>query len=142
MKNDLNNTNFNKFIDIYNKQGRRAAQSYVADECNINYGTFLGKLRSGTSYIFNRGKKRYEEKGADSQFMSLEDLCSKKSAIDNVRPASTISVNSGGFDELIADLMRDRLTEMHRFIRIDQCSKQIVVNSKLIKDSGYILSVI
>lgn len=142
MKNDLNNTNYDRFIEIYNKQGRRAAQSYVADECSINYGTFLGKLRNETSYIFNRGKKRYEEKGADSQFMSLEDLCSKKSGIDNVRPVSSISVNSGGFDELIVDLMRDRLTEMHRFIRFDQCSKQIVVNSKLIKDSGYILSVI
>lgn len=142
MKNHLNNTNYDRFIDIYNKQGRQAAQSYVVDECNVSYASFLGKLRSETSYTFNRGKKRYEEKGEDSQFMSLEDLCSKKSAIDNVRPVSTILVNNGGFDELVVDLMRDRLTEMHRFIRFDQSSKQIIVNSKMIKDSGYILSVL
>jgi hypothetical protein len=142
MKNDLNTSNYDKFIDIYNKQGRQAAQGYVADECSINYGTFLGKLHRETSYTFNRGKKRFEEKAADAQFMSLDDLCTTKTSIENVRPVSTVLVNNGGFDELVLDLMRDRLTEMHRFIRFDRCTKQIVVNSRMIKDSGYMLSVI
>lgn len=141
MKSNLNNKNYDRFIEIYNNQGRHAAQTYVADECGINFGTFLGKLRSETSYIFNRGKKRYEEKSSDPQFMSLDDLCSKKSLVINDRPVSTILVNNGGFDELVVDLMRDRLMELHKFIHFDRCTKQLIVNSKVIKDSGYILSI-
>lgn len=139
---NLNSTNYDEFIEIYNNQGRQAAQAYVANECGVDYATFQRRMRNGTSYVFNRSTRKFEEQSGDAGFMSLDDLCSEKNPVVNAKPVSSELCNSGGFDELVVDLMRDRLMEMHRFIRFDQSLKQIVVNSKMLKDSGYTLSVI
>lgn len=142
MKSTLNGTNYDKYIEIYNNQGRLAAKNYVINECGIDYAVFQRKMRNESSSVFNRSTRKFEERSEDAQFMSLEDLCKTKNAVANMEPVSSSPDNSGGFDELIIDLMRDRLTEVHRFIRFNQSSKQIIINSKLIKDSGYYLSII
>ena len=142
MNSTLNCTNYDKYIEIYNDQGSKAAKNYVANNCGIDYAVFQRKMRNETSYVFNRSTRKFTEQSEDAQFMSLEDLCKTKNAVANTNPVSSALGNSGSFDELVIDLMRDRLTEMHRFIRFDQSSKQIVINSKMIKDSGYFLSII
>ena len=142
MNSTLNCTNYDKYIEIYNDQGCQAAKNYVANDCGMNYAVFQRKMRNETSYVFNRSTRKFTEQSEDAQFMSLEDLCKTKNAVANMEPISSPPDNSGGFDELVIDLMRDRLTEVHRFIRFNQSSRQIIINSKLIKDSGYFLSII
>ncbi|KGK91160.1 hypothetical protein DP73_04790 [Desulfosporosinus sp. HMP52] len=71
--------------------------------------------------------------------MSLDELCGTKN------PSSLVKSNPNDYnvkvDDLIAELMRDRLIEIQTFIRLERASKQIFVNSKMIKDSGYVLKV-
>lgn len=142
MNSTLNYTNYDMYVEIYNNQGREAAKDYVTNKCKMDLAVFQRKMRNETSYVFNRSTKKFEEQSADAQFMSLEDLCKTKSVPVNVKPVSSPIPSSGGFDELVVDLMRDKLIELHRFIRLDQYSKQLVVNSKLIKDCGYFLTII
>lgn len=141
MQSTLSRANYDRYVELYNQSGREAAKDYVVNECQVDYAIFQRKMRSETSYVFSRSTRRFEEQSADCQFMSLDDLCKTRSATVNAKSSPLATINSGTFDELVVDLMRDRLVEMHRFIRLDQGSKQIVVHSKLIKESGYFLTI-
>jgi len=132
--------NYDNYVEIYNKQGRQAAQEYVINECGLDYAAFQRKMRSETAFTFNRSTKKFELKSEEAHFMSLDELCGIKNS--SSKPDSPASPRNSEFDDLIAELMRDRITELHKFIRLDKSSKQIVVYSKAIKDNGYFLSVV
>lgn len=38
--------NYDNYVEIYNKQGRQAAQEYVINECGLDYAVFQRKMRS------------------------------------------------------------------------------------------------
>lgn len=142
MNSTLNRSNYDKYIEIYNQQGRVAGKNYVINECGTDYATFQRRMRKESPYTFNRSTRKFEEQGSEGQFMSLEDLCKAKNSAANEKSVPLTTVTRDVFDELVVSLMRDRLIEMHYFIRFEQHSKQIVVNSKMIKDSGYFLTII
>lgn len=132
--------NYDNYVEIYNKQGRQAAQEYVINECSLDYAAFQRKMRSETAYTFNRSTKKFEIKSDESHFMSLDELCGTKSSNSNTENQA-LSRNTE-VDDLIIELIRDRITELHRFIRLDKSSNQIFIYSKAIKDNGYSLSVL
>ena len=142
MNNSLNRSNFERYIEIYNAQGRDAALDYVSKECNMDYAAFQRKMRSETQYIFNRSTRKFEERSEETQFMSLEDLCNVKQTVIKPDPPPAIVSSKASFDEIVIDLMRDRLSEMSKYIRFDQSAKQIIVDAKGLKESGYRLSVV
>ncbi|WP_025434675.1 hypothetical protein [Peptoclostridium acidaminophilum] len=132
--------NYDNYVEIYNKQGRQAAQEYVINECGLDYPAFQRKMRNESMYTFNRSTKKFGLKSEETHFMSLEELCGAKPSTSKVENQA-LSRNSE-FDNLIIELIRDRITELHRFIRLDKSSNQIFVYSKAIKDNGYSLSVL
>lgn len=138
----LKHSNFDQYVEIYNTQSREAAFDYVTQDCNMDFPAFQRKMRSETQYIYNRSSKKFEERSEEAQFMSLDDLCTKKLQTVKKDPPPTEGTNKPSFDEIVIDLMRDRLTELSKYIRFDQSAKQVIVDSKGLSESGYRLSVV
>jgi hypothetical protein len=142
MSNSLNISNFKQYAEIYNTQGREAALGYVTRNCNVGFAAFRTKMRSETRYIYNRSNKKIEERSEETQFISLDDLCTKKpTEVKQESQPAAISIKTS-FDEIVIDLMRDRLTELSKYIRFDQSAKQVIVDSKGLNEGGYRLSVV
>lgn len=135
----INSDYYDKYVEIYNDQGTSAAHDYVVNECGVKYDLFQRKMRRDTDYAFNKSIKKYEKSTSNEQFMSLEELCSTKKL--EPKPLLTNDPGNLKFDLLIIELMRDRLVELQKFIHFEQSSKQIIVNSKTIKECGYVLTV-
>ena len=134
----IDHKHYDKYVEIYNDQGSQVAKDYVNNICGMDINQFQRKMRRETDYIFNKSIKRYD-KGTieDEPFISLEELCSTRSP----RMGKETQSMGQAFNDLIFELMRDRLFEMQKFIRIDQGARQIVVDKKLAKDHGYILTI-
>jgi hypothetical protein len=142
MSKSLNCSNFDRYVELYNTQGRDAALSYVSEECKMDYAVFQRKMRNESQYIFNRSTRMFEEHGEETHFMSLEELCSIKTAVVQPVPTPISVAGKTSFDEIVIDLMRDRITEMSKYIKFDQSAKQVIVDVKGLKESGYRLSVV
>ena len=130
---------YDKYVEIYNDQGTHAAKEYVTNVCHMDINQFQRKMRRETDYIFNKSVKRYDQGTIEPEpFMSLEELCSNTRTL---RMTKETQSNEQAFNDLIFELMRDRLIELQKFIRIDQGTKQVVVDKKLAKDYGYTLTI-
>jgi len=137
----LNLTHFDQFVEIYNSQGKDAAIEYVAQKCNMDYVLFQRNMRKQSTYVYDRSTKKFKVQDNENQFMSLEELC-------NTKPVSTkkdsISNNNWGkiyFDKIVVDLMKDRLSEISKYIFFEQSSKEIQIDSKSLQRDGYTLSI-
>lgn len=135
----VDKVHYDKYVEIYNDQGTQAAKEYVTMLCNMDINQFQRKMRRETDYIFNKSIKRYDKGAVQAEpFMSLEELCSNTRALSTTKE---IPHNGHAFDDLVFELMRDRLIELQKFIRIDQGAKQVVVDKRLAKDQGYMLTI-
>ncbi len=60
MKHDHKYLDYEKFIHIFNNEGKKAAKEFVANTTSINYDYFVRLLKKYTNYVYNRPFKRYE----------------------------------------------------------------------------------
>lgn len=135
----IEKAHYDKYVEIYNDQGTLAAKDYVTNLCDMDINQFQRKMRRETDYIFNKSIKRYDKGTIDAEpFMSLDELCSNTRALSMTKETRN---NGHAFNDLIFELMRDRLIELQKFIRIDPVAKQVVVDKKSAKDYGYILTI-
>ena len=138
----LTNTHFDRYVEIYNSQGKEAAHEYVTQECNANYFSFQRILKNKSNYVYDRSTKSYRERSSEDQFMSLEELCATNptTSVPIQRELCTKSDhNKIIYDSIIVDLMKDRLTEIAKYMLFEQGSREVRIDSKRLKQDGYTL---
>lgn len=106
----------------------------------MDYLAFQRKLRNKSNYVYDRGAKKYRVRDNEDQFMSLEELCTTKEA--STKRTITVKANPDTvlFDAIIIDLMKDRLTEIAKYIVFEQSSKEIHIDSESLQRDGYTLT--
>jgi hypothetical protein len=139
MKN-LNNTHFDQYVELFNSQGKVAAIEYITQECDMNYLAFQRKLRSKSNYVYDRRTKKYRVRGNEAQFLTLEELCTLKATPINKGNTANSNRDKVIFDTIIIDLMKDRLTEISKYIFFEQSSKEIRIDSERLQRDGYTLT--
>lgn len=142
MGTSLKPSDYDQYVEIYNTKSREAAFIYATQDCNMKFPAFQRKMRNETKYVYNRSEKRFEERNEESQFMSLEDLCSKKLPTVKLDPSHIPVTSKISFDDIVIDLMRDRLTAVSKYIKFDQSAKQCIINAKGLNENGYSLTVL
>jgi hypothetical protein len=140
MKN-LTNTHFDQYVELYNSQGKGAAIKYITQECNMNYLAFQRKLRNNSNYVYYRSAKKYRVQSNEDQFMSLEELCTTKVASTKKEIKANGNRDKLIFDTIVIDLMKDRLSEIGKYIIFEQSSKEIQINSERLQRDGYTLTI-
>ncbi|WP_088187854.1 hypothetical protein, partial [Desulfosporosinus sp. FKA] len=128
-------------VELFNSQGKGVAIEYITQECNMNYLAFQRKLRNNSNYVYDRSAKKYRVQNNEDQFMSLEELCATK--VTPINKKINVKSNSANliFDTIIIDLMKDRLTEIAKYIVFEQSSKTIHIDSESLQRDGYTLTV-
>ncbi|WP_040412181.1 hypothetical protein [Desulfosporosinus sp. OT] len=140
MKN-LANTHFDQYVELFNSQGKVAAIEYITQECNMDYLAFQRKLRSKSNYVYDRGAKKYRVRDNEDQFMSLEELCTTKVTSTKMEIKANANRDKLIFDTIVIDLMKDRLSEIAKYIVFEQSSKEIHINSERLQRDGYTLTI-
>jgi len=138
MKN-LNNTDIDRYVEIYNSQGKDSAIEYITRECQTNYLAFQRKMRKTSNYVYDRCTKKFRVQINEDQFMSLDELCAPKNAMVTKHSTTNPKKDRAIYDEIIIDLMKDRLTEIAKYILFEQSSREIHIKTDRLKQDGYTL---
>ncbi|MDZ4956915.1 hypothetical protein GNF51_14115 [Clostridium perfringens] len=145
MKHVHKDLDYEKFVHIFNNEGKKAAKEFVMNTTEVKYDYFVRLLKKHTKYIYNRPLKRYELPTDDSgAFMSIDDLLNKGKE-DATKVVASIPEKvyyKDPIDTLSIDILQDRLIELSKYIKISQSIKTIEINMSRLRESGYDLSVI
>lgn len=137
----LNNAHFDQYVEIFNSQGKAAAIDYITREYKMDHSAFQRKLRIKSNYVYDRGAKKYRVRDNETPFMSLEELCANKSTPTKKEIAISSTRGIAIFDTIVIDLMKDRLTEMAKYILFEQSLKEIYIDSERLQRDGYTLTI-
>lgn len=135
------NINFEEFVEVFNTKGKPTAERYTEETYGIAYNVVQRRLVKETSYAFDRANRRYiiVDK-ADEAFISTDKLFRGKTIIKNEQNSlEDIVVN---FNDILTDMVKDRLIELSKYFNISQSGKEVSINMKLLKSSGYKLSIL
>lgn len=135
------NIDFGEFVEVFNNQGKPTAERYIEDTYGIAYNVAQRRLVKETSYAFDRSNRKYiiVDK-ADEAFISTDKLFKGKAITkDEHNFLENIEVN---FNDILTDMVKDRLMELSKYFNISQSSKEISINMKLLKNSGYKLNIV
>lgn len=133
--------NFEEFVEVFKAKGKPTAEKYTEDTYGIAYNVVQRRLVKETSYSFDRANRKYiiVDK-ADEAFISTDKLFKGKAIIRNEQKClEDIGVN---FNDILTDMVKDRLIELSKYFNISQSSKEISINMKLLKSSGYKLNIL
>ena len=141
---------FDEFVNEINENGKNAAKTLVRDKYNLNFEQVKRRLINGTDYYFDASTRLYKHKAQASDtadFMSLEEL-------DNQQPHKVVKTtknridapigasSNSNFDEMVKELIKDRIMELSKYVSIDHASRCVVVKTDNLKLDGFDLVVI
>lgn len=138
---------FDEFVNEINENGKSAARILARDKYNLTFEQVKRRLFNGTDYFFDSDTRLYKHKAKASdtaEFMSLEELDNQMTFKTNKNriKASTEAPPNSDFDEMVKDLIKDRVMELNKYVSIDHASRCFVVKANYLKIDGYNLVVI
>lgn len=134
------NIDYEKVVNIYNADGRAAAQEHVLQTYGINYSKIVKTIPEKTGYVYKKGPNKYVklEKTPDT-FLSLDELCG--SSRQN-NPSVNSSENFITMDGMLLALLKEQLYEISKYISFSISSKSVKINGKMLKIQGYDVEII
>jgi hypothetical protein len=138
---------FDEFVNKINENGKNAAKIFVRDKYNLSFEQVKRRLLNGTDYYFDASTRLYKHKAQASdtaEFMSLEELDNQPShnTIKNRIDAPTGASFNSNFDEMVKELIKDRIMELSKYVFIDHATRCFVVKTDSLKLDGFNLVVI
>lgn len=138
--NDIN-IDFNKLVEVFNNDGRPAAEKFIEGTYGVAYNIVQRRLTKETSYVYNRAIRKYVVKNStDDVFISTDKLFKGKCITETKQVTSNyVEFN---FNDVLNDILKDRLLELSKYFTISQSTKEISINMRLLKSSGYKLNIL
>lgn len=139
------NVDYEKFIEIFNSQGKDAAKEFLDENYSLKYDYAVRFLKKETNYRFNRNtRKYYLVTQEDMQFLSIDKLLEHKNeeAANIVASIPEKVYYKDPIVSLTLDLYQDRLAELSKFITISLSSKTVEINLISLREIGYDINVI
>ena len=137
MKEDIE-IDFEEFITTYNNKGRKEAQVLARDKYNLSFQQMRRRLNNKPDYYFDARIRQYKHKSGasiESNFMTIDELdCCKsnENLIKDSMPLSGLGLTQS-FDDLLKDLIKDRLMELNKYVSINLQERRLVINTKNLK---------
>ncbi|SHJ88750.1 hypothetical protein SAMN05444401_0003 [Clostridium amylolyticum] len=138
---------FPEFVNIFNTQGKDAARLLAREKYNRSFEYIQRKVRYESDYYFDRTLRKYKNKDKniiEADFMSLDELDNygnQAAVTKNTEPLPGLWKDQS-FEQIINDLIKDRILELSKYISINHETKQLTVKSKTIKNDGLSLIII
>lgn len=136
---------YDEFVEMFNSKGKSYTDKFVQEKYGRCYTIIQKRVAKESKYRFNKNTRKYEEKpptAVDTEFISIDELYkgkdTEKSDIEPLLGFYTPPT----MDEIMLEMIKDRVLELSRYITIDHSNNKIVVKSKHIRSSGYELILI
>lgn len=134
-----------ELAEIYNAQGRHSMYAYLREKYNYNNTAAIFTRMTKSVYLsYNKETDKFEIKGkpqatADDVFMSIDELCSSKPVVKDIKESSIDSLQEkeNAMRKLIQDLLGDRLLEMNRYIVLEPSARTMFIDKTLLERDGY-----
>jgi hypothetical protein len=129
---------FEEFINTYNKKGRKEAQALAREKYNLSFQQIRRRLNNRSDYYFDTRIRQYKHKSEtsiESNFMTIDELgCCKnnENPIKDSMPLSGLGLTQS-FDDLLKDLIKDRLMELNKYVSINLQERRLIINTKNLK---------
>lgn len=137
MKDDIE-IDFDEFAITYNEKGKSEAVMLARKKYDLSFQQVRRRLNNNSDYYFDATVRLYKHKseaGLESNFMTIDELDCYKTK-ENVHlepmPLSGLSLTQS-FDDLIKDLIKDRLIELNKYVSINLQTRNLIINTKNLK---------
>lgn len=135
---------FDEFVNTVNEKGKNDAKILVREKYNLSFEQVKRRLFQSTSYYFDsvtRLYKKSNQEAANTEFLSIEELDKMKpnETIINGIGALTGASSNLNFDEIVRELIKDRLMELSKYVSIDHCSRRLIINTNILNHDGFSL---
>lgn len=131
-----------ELAELYNSQGKKAVYALLDSKYGVKNPYFVLRRmyeRQDLAYYAEADQfQTAEMQSTEKIFMSMEELCSpiitqhvsskEQQELDS-RPAA--------MDQLIRELIGDRLLELSKYVTIDSLSKRIIIDKTTLTQDGY-----
>lgn len=137
MKEDIE-IDFEEFIITYNSRGRSEAVNLARDKYNLSFQQMRRRLSNKSDYYFDSKVRMYKHKSEasiESNFMTLDELgrCIVSESLGNQsKPLPGLGLTQS-FDDLLKELIKDRLMELNKYVSINIQERRLTINTKNLK---------
>jgi hypothetical protein len=129
---------FDEFVTTYNEKGKSEAVILARKKYDLSFQQIRRRLNNKSEYYFDATVRLYKckkEATIESTFMTIDELHYskyKESANKEPVPLSGPELTQN-FDDLIKELIKDRLMELNKYVSINIQEKKLMVNTKNLK---------
>ena len=139
MASPLTQSEYEELAYTYNTGGRTALYDALRDKYNkSNVHWYKKKMIANPllEYDYDADKFRnYKKIVSDDVFLSMEELCISKNTLSTTT-SSTID-KTVALDQLVKELLGDKLLELNKYIQLDSSSKKVIVDKTALTTDGY-----
>ncbi|WP_373899725.1 hypothetical protein ACER0A_000790 [Haloimpatiens sp. FM7315] len=137
MKNNIE-IDFDEFVNILNEKGKSEAVLLSRKKYDLSFQQVRRRLLKLTDYCYDSSQRIYIHKSkvaVDSGFMTIDELNSSIPKENTHKGFMSLSghVPNSSFDELIKELIKDRLMELNKYVSINHETKTLIINTKNLK---------
>jgi hypothetical protein len=137
LKNDIE-IDFEEFITTYNEKGRREAVILAKEKYVLSFKQVKRRLNNKSDYYFDAKIMLYKHKSGaciEENFMTIDELDrykTKETVQKESKPLSGPGLTQT-FDDLLKELIKDRLMELNKYVSINIETKRLIINTKNLK---------
>ena len=109
------NIDYERFVEVYNKQGKAEASRLTKTRYNLSFQQMKRRLERQTDYRFDATTGEYRHREVPTtpeKFLSLEELERSRKPVQIPDPVPS----DLDFDKLVMELVYDRGLELSRYI--------------------------
>lgn len=122
-------------IAIYNEKGKKEAFSYVENVLKRKPGNVLYRLRNTPEYGYNKETDKFNY-SYEQTFLSIDDLCNQ-AKLKKETHSQTVSITDNAYESLITDMLKEKLLEYSKYIKLDMSLHCCTINKAALLDAGY-----
>ncbi|MBP3505639.1 MAG: hypothetical protein J6K43_04480 [Lachnospiraceae bacterium] len=138
----INKQELRLLAEMYNSDGKKAMYAFLQAEYEIKNPTCTFKrMKQHTELGYNPETDRFlfDNKSCASEdkvFMTIDELCAPSKNKQNT-PFEKRTDNSEEMENLIHELIGERLLELSRYISINSISKTLIIDKTSLIRDGY-----
>ena len=135
---DIIEIDFDEIANTYNQKGKGEAAKLAREKYNLSFQQVRRRMNNKSDYYFDSKLRLYKNKSAasiESNFMTIDELeCykTKESVQKNLMPLPGLGFTHT-FDDLLKELIKDRLMELNKYVSIDLQTKRLLIHTKSLK---------
>lgn len=140
MGRQIKQSEFEELAYIYNAGGKTALYDTLRDKYNkTNVHWYRKKMMENLLLEYDEEAdkfRNYKKVVNDNVFLSMEELCTpSRNEISSI--ATPTNDKTVALDQLVKELLGDKLLELNKYIQIDSTSKRVIVDKTALTTDGY-----